>query len=75
MQKHQLGSAGNDLYSIMLQAYLKDVGKRFIRDIQASPDPAIILATEQQLLDLEHFCCNGSNFSILTVDATFSLGD
>ena len=71
-QKHQLGSEGNDLYSIMLHAHLEDVGKRFIK---AFPDPAIIIATEQQLLDLERFCCNESNFSVLTVHPTFSLGD
>ena len=75
MQKNQLGSTGNDLYSIMLQAHLEDVGKRYIRDIKAFPDPAIILATEQQLLDLERFCCNESAFSVLPVDPTFSLGD
>ena len=75
VQKNQLGSTGNDLYSVMLQAHLEDVGKRFIRDIKAFPDPAIILATEQQLLDLERFCCNESAFSVLTVDPTFSLSD
>ena len=73
--KRQLELAGNDLYSVMLQAHLEDVGKQFIRDIKAFPDPAILLATEQQLLDLERFCCNTSSFSVLTVDPTFSLGD
>ena len=30
VQKHQLGTAGNDLYSVMLQTHLEEVGKRFI---------------------------------------------
>ena len=68
-------SPGNDLYSVMLQTHLEDSGKRFIRDIKAFPDPAIVLAMEQQLIDLERFCCNPSAFSVLTVDPTFSLGD
>lgn len=70
VREHSLGSAGNDIYTIMLQAHLED--KKFIRDVKAFPDPA---ATEQQLFDLERFCCNASAFSVITVDPTFSLGD
>ena len=69
--KHQLGSAGNNLY-FRPTWRREEVGKRFIR---AFLDPAISLATEQQLLDLERFCCIGSNFNVLTVDPTFLLGD
>ena len=65
----------NELYSIMLKAHLEDGKKKFIRDVKAYPEPAIFLASEQQLLDLERFCCDSSNSSILTVDPTFSLGD
>lgn len=59
----------------MLQAHFEESDKKFIRDVKAYPDPAVVLATEQQLNDLEHFCCNPSRFCILTVDPTFSLGD
>ncbi len=65
----------NELYTVMLQAHLEDGDKQFIRDVKAYPEPAIVLATEQQLHDLERFCCNPLNFSVLTVDPTFSLGD
>ena len=34
----------------------------------------IVLASDQQLLDLERFCCD-SPFCVLTVDPTFSLDD
>ena len=56
----------------MLQAHLKDKDKKFIRDVKVFPEPAIVLATDQQLFDIERFCCNPTEFSILT---TFTLGD
>ena len=30
---HIISSAGNDLYTVMLQAHLEDTGNRFIRDL------------------------------------------
>ena len=74
-QKLSCQSKSNELYSIMLQAHLEEGSKKFIRDVKAYPEPAIVLASEQQLLDLERFCCDSSHYSILTVDPTFSLGD
>ena len=62
----------NEFYSIMLQAHLEEGSDTFLRDVKAYPDPAIVLASEQQLL---RHCCDASHFSILTVDPTFSLGD
>ena len=59
----------------MLQAHLEEGNEKFIRDVKAYPEPAIVLASEQQLFDLDRFCCNAAQFSILTVDPTFSLGD
>ena len=66
---------GNELYSIMLQAHLEHKDQKFIRDIKTYPEPAIVLATDQQLFDVQRFCCDPQQFSILTVDPTFSLGD
>lgn len=63
----------NDLYTVMLQAHLSD--QKFSRDIKAYPEPAIIIANERQLNDVARFCCNPFEFSVLTVDPTFSLGD
>ena len=74
-QGPSLQSESNELYTIMLQAHLEDGDHKFIRDVKAYPDPAVFLATDQQMHDLERFCCNPAEFSILTVDPTFSLGD
>ena len=56
----------------MLQAHLEYKDKKFIRDVKVFPEPAIVLATDQQLFDIERFCCNPTEFSILTVDPTFT---
>lgn len=42
----------NDLYTVMLQAHLKDTNKKFARDIEAYPEPAILLASDHQLNDI-----------------------
>lgn len=54
-QKLSYQTKSNELYSIMLQAHLEEGSKKFIRDVKAYPEPAIVLASEQQLLDLERF--------------------
>ena len=41
----------DDLYSIMFQAKQEDTSCTFIRDIKVLPDPAIVLASDYQLLD------------------------
>ena len=38
-------------------------------------EPAVVVATKRQLNDLVRFCTPSSNFSIMTVDPTFLLGD
>ena len=68
-------SEANELYTIILQAHLEGGDSKFIRDVKAYPEPAIVVASEQQLHDLQRFCCDQSEFSILTVDPTFSLGE
>ena len=40
-----------------------------------APEPAIVLADDQYLADLQHFCTSSLDFGVLTVDPTFSLGD
>ena len=49
---------------------------QFVREVSAAPEPTCILATNQQLVDLQRFCCapHPSN-SILGVDPTFNLGE
>ena len=36
---------------------------------------AVILASDVQLNDIARFCCDPFEFSVLTIDPTFSLGD
>ena len=64
----------NELYTVMMKAHLEDKDVKFCRDIKAYPDLAIVLAAERQLSDITRFCCNPFEYSVLTVDPTFSLG-
>ena len=73
--QNQESSGANDLYTVMLQAHLEDADKKFVRDIKAYPEPAVILASDVQLNDIARFCCDPFEFSVLTIDPTFSLGD
>lgn len=59
----------------MQRAYTEDPENIFIRAVNAAPEPAIVLVKEQQLNDLVRFCTSPSEFSVLTVDPTFLLGD
>ena len=45
----------------------------FVRSVEAAPEPLCVLATKQQLVDMERFC-TGENFSVLSADPTFNLG-
>ena len=48
----------------------------YIRRIQVTPEPACILATEQQIKDLKRFCTtNTLTPSVFCVDTTFNIGD
>ena len=46
----------------------------FIRSVQAAPEASCVLAATYQLNDLERFCTNPSQFSVIGVDPTFNLG-
>jgi len=45
----------------------------FVRSVEAAPEPMCVVATDQQLCDLECFCL-GTPSSVLSVDPTFNLG-
>ena len=51
----QLSAKGDELYTVMLRAQMEDTVK-YARDIKTFPEPAILLATDQQLADLSRFC-------------------
>ena len=59
----------------MQQAQAEDPSSKFVRGIQAVPDPAIVVADDCQLNDMNRFCTSSSEFGIPTVDPTFSLGE
>ena len=66
----------NELYSVMVQAHLEHSGEdKFVRDIKAFPEPAVVVATTQQLEDIARFCTSPQESCVLTVDPTFCLGD
>ena len=48
---------------------------QFIRSVQVAPEPTCVLASDYQLNDIDRFCTNPQQFSILGVDPTFNLGD
>lgn len=48
--------------------------KNICRMVQLHPEPVVVLATDQQLVDLERFSCI-DGVPPITVDPTFNLGD
>ena len=68
-------SADSDDFVVMQQAHTEDPASKFVRGIRAAPDPAIVIAEDYQLDDMNRFCTSSSEFGILTVDPTFSLGE
>jgi len=45
----------------------------YIRSVEAAPEPMCILATDQQVSDLERFATSDP-FSVVSIDPTFNLG-
>ena len=68
-------SAADELFVVMQRAYAQDTMKKFIHDIRTAQEPAIVLASDQQISDLLCFCTSSFEFAVLTVDPTFCLGD
>ena len=54
---------------------MENKSEQFIREVKCLQEPAVVVATERQLNDLVRFCTVPGNFSILTVDPMFCLGD
>ena len=50
-----------------------NTSEKFIRSVEAAPEPMCILCTDQQLSDIEKFC-TGQPFSVISIDPTFNLG-
>ena len=69
------GKGRDFLYSIMEQCKAVEKGNQYVQEVTCAPEPMAVLATAQQLLDLERFCCDACDFSIMGVDPTFNLGE
>ena len=69
-------SSNKDLLYAVMEMCLKakSGGEQFVRSVQAAPEPMAVLALEQQLVDIERFCTNSSEFSVLGFDPTFNCG-
>ena len=65
----------DQVFTIMQQAKVDDHTGKFVRDCRPCPEPAFVLARDQQLDDLVRFCTVPANFSLLTVNPIFNLGD
>ena len=67
------GTGRDIFYIIMEQCKLTDSEEQYIQEVTCAPEPMAILATQQQLFDLERFCCSNIDFCIMDVDPTFKL--
>lgn len=57
-QKHFIVQNVTSYMQLCLQGHLEDKDKMFIQDVKVFPESAIVLATDQQLYDVELLCCN-----------------
>ena len=73
-QQGTMDSVADELFVVIQRAYAQDTTNKFIRDIKIAPEPATVLADDQQLADLQCFCTSSLDFGVLIVDPTFSLG-
>lgn len=67
---------GNVLYSVMLQCKVcEGEDDAFVRDVKASPGPHCVLFADWQVSDLDCFVTDARDYSSLTADTTYNLGD
>ena len=75
LSPHSTKGMHDMLYVVMKQCKNAEKDDRFVQDVVCAPEPMAVLATEQQLVDMERFCCDPYQFSIFSVDPTFNLGE
>ena len=63
----------DELAVVMQKAFMEETSQHFIRQLRTLREPAIVVAQDQQILDLVRFCTLKRKFGIMTVDPTFSL--
>ena len=64
------------LFAVLLQCKQQqgDLNTAFVREVRCAPEPEVVCATEQQLTDIQRFCCNPQHFTVLGVDPSFNIG-
>jgi hypothetical protein len=64
------------LFAVLLQCKEQqaNLDTAFVREVRCAPEPEIVCCTQQQLLDIERFCCNSQHFSVLGVNPSFNIG-
>ena len=70
----QVSNPDDELAVVLHKAFMEDGSKQFIREIKTLRKPAIVVARDQQLIDLVRFCTFKEEFGVMTIDPTFSLG-
>ena len=63
------------LFVVMEQCKSAEKHEAFVQDVTCAPELMAVLCNEQQLRDMERFCCDPFNFGILGIDPTFNLGE
>ena len=63
------------LFVVMEQCKVAQKNDLFVQDVTCAPEPMAVLCNEQQLIDINRFCCQPFSFSILGIDPTFNLGE
>ena len=71
--KRKLSEEKKDEISEILHMYDTQTDN-FIQKVDITPDLVVVLASNQQICDLERFCTKNP-FSILGIDPTFHFGD
>lgn len=67
------GEARDMLYAVMLQCKSTEGCDCFVQDVTCALEPMAVLATAQQLFDMERFCCDPFKFSMIQLSTLGSL--
>lgn len=77
LRRYSTTSRGeNPLHAVMMSCKLAQ-GKEdaYVRDVKGAPEPMAVCYTDWQLRDFERFCTNPAEFTVLSADTTYIVGD
>ena len=64
-------NCADELFIVMQRCKKEDESGQFIRDVRTAPEPAMILVTDAQLLDMVKFCTHEGEFCVVTIEPTW----